>query len=298
VIWSATGAVRALTIPLIPNFSTALPTAFNAHGDVVGSDVGPGEHGWIWSESSGKYDLSAHLESASLEGGAADITSSGLVVLTTSAKTCQRDPSCWRTYLWKRASGYAALGLPGTDAEASVVGLGLNESGTVVGWTAADAGSAGPYRWSAGGGFTRLGNYATGSSAYGYATAVNSSGTAIGADLDPLSGSIVASAWAANGSIVRLSPEDPNPSVAVAINDAGTITGWAAVSTAVNHAVIWKPAAPNSGAGLRVPTSVAIRVSTASSACLANARSITSRQALFTCVSKVDADGARASRSR
>jgi hypothetical protein len=260
--------------------------------------VGPGEHGWIWSESSGKYDLSAHLESASLEGGAADITSSGLVVLTTSAKTCQRDPSCWRTYLWKRTSGYSALGLPGSDAEESVVGLGLNESGTVVGWTAANAGSANPYRWSAGGGFTRLSNYSTTASAYGYATAVNSSGTAIGADFEPGSGSIVASAWVASGSIVRLSPQDPNPSVAVAVNDAGTIAGWAAVSNGVNHAVIWKPAAPSSGAGLRVPTSVAIRASSASSACLTSPRSITSRQALFTCVTKVDADAVRASRSR
>jgi probable HAF family extracellular repeat protein len=298
VIWSASGTVRALTIPLIPNFTIALPTAFNARGDVVGSDAGAGEHGWIWSESSGKYDLSAHLQGATPEGSAADITSSGLVVLTTGGRVCQHDPTCWRTFLWKRTSGYLAIGLPGVDQEMNVVGLGVNETGTVVGWLASNGSGASPYRWVAGEGFTALANYSATGSSYGYGAAINSSGTIAGADLEPVSGSIVASAWLANGSIVRLSPDDPNPSVAVAINDPGTIAGWAAVADGVNHAVLWKASGAPSGSGLRVPSGVASRVSSASSGCLADARSITSRQALFSCVSAADWSAAKAGKSQ
>jgi hypothetical protein len=96
------------------------------------------------------------------------------------------------------------------------------------------------YRWSAATGFTMLANYSTGSSGYGYATAVNSNGAVVGAGFEPTSGSIVASMWLSNGSIVRLSPADPNPSVAVSITDQGTVAGWAAIRNNVNHAVIWK----------------------------------------------------------
>jgi hypothetical protein len=62
----------------------------------------------------------------------------------------------------------------------------------------------------------------------------------------------------------------------------------------VNHAVIWKPSSQASPAlvapafGLQAPTSVTSRVSTASAPCLADSRSIISRQALFACVVKAD----------
>jgi len=294
VVWSASGSISALPIPLIPNFTIALPAGFNARGDVVGSDGGGLQHGWIWSEAAGKYDLSASVQGGSNEGAAGGVTASGLVVLTTRANTCKRTTECWRTYLWSRTTGYRALGTPGGDSEANVTGFSLNETGTVAGWVTSGAmNGATPSRWAAGTGFTSLANYSTGSSGYGYATAVNSSGTVVGADFEPTSGSIVASTWLANGGIVRLSPDDPNPSVAVAINNPGTIAGWVAVSSGVNHAVIWQPSSQASGVIQRASTSVSVgvstsRVSTASSACLANPRSITSRQALFTCVIKAD----------
>jgi hypothetical protein len=116
----------------------------------------------------------------------------------------------------------------------------------------------------------------------------------VGADFEPASGSIVASTWLANGAIVKLSPNDPNPSVAVAISNTGTIAGWAAISNGVNHAVIWKPSSQSSPVvvapafGMQAPTSVTARVSTASAPCLADTRSIISRQALFDCVVKAD----------
>jgi uncharacterized membrane protein len=164
----------------------------------------------------------------------------------------------------------------------------MNETGTVAGWvTSGGASGTTPYRWQAGKEFTLLANYSTGASHYGYATAVNSNGTVVGADLDPASGSIVASTWFANGRIAKLSPEDPNPSVAVAVTDLGAIAGWAAVSNGVNHAVIWKPSSQLSPV-MRAPTSMTVRISTASAPCLADPRSITSRQALFACVVNTD----------
>jgi uncharacterized membrane protein len=73
----------------------------------------------------------------------------------------------------------------------------------------------------------------------------------------------------------------------VAISDLGTVAGWVAVSNGVNHAVIWKQSSQASSV-MRAPTSVSSRVSTASSPCLADPRSITSRQALFACVVSAD----------
>ena len=288
VVWSSSGSISALPIPLISGMTIALPTGFNARGDVVGSDAGGFQHGWIWSEADGKYDLSANIQGGSNEGSASAVTASGLVVLTTRAFTCKRTPECWRTYLWTQTTGYGSLGTPGNDSEANVTGLALNETGTVAGWvTSGGASGTTPYRWEAGKGFTLLANYSTGASQYGYATDVNSNGTVVGADFDPVSGSIVASTWFANGRIAKLSPDDPNPSVAVAISNLGTIAGWAAVSNGVNHAVIWKPSSQASPV-MRAPTSVTALVSTPSSPCLADPRSITSRQALFTCVVNAD----------
>jgi len=297
VVWSASGSISALSIPLIPGFGTALPTGFNAQGEVVGSDAGGTglQQGWIWSESDGKYNLSANAQGGSNEGAASDVTTSGLVVLTTRASTCRHTSECWRTYRWSQTKGYDPLGTPGNDPEADVTGLALNETGTVAGWaTAGTSSGTTPYRWDANSGFTILANYATGPSSYGYATAVSSNGTVVGADFEPASGSIVASTWLAGGSIVKLSPNDPNPSVAVAISNLGTIAGWAAISNGVNHAVIWKPSSQSSPAliapafGKQASTSATSRVSSASAPCLADPRSIISRQALFACVVNAD----------
>jgi probable HAF family extracellular repeat protein len=289
VVWSASGSISALPIPVTQSFTTILPTDFNARGDVVGSDAGGFQHGWFWSNTDGKVDLSANIGGGSNEGSASAVTGSGLVVLTTRANTCRRTAQCWRTYLWTQTTGYNPLGTPGGDSEANVTGLALNETGSVAGWLTSSASSATiPYRWVEGTGFTLLANYSTGSSGYGYATAIGSSGTVVGAAFEPASGSIVASTWRANGTIVKLSPEDPNPSVAVGINDPGTIAGWAAVSNGVNHAVIWKPLLQGSPVVMRAPTSVTGRISTPSAPCLADPRSITSRQALFACVVNAD----------
>ena len=297
VVWSASGSISALPIPLIPGFGFALPTDFNAHGDVVGSDAGGIgiQQGWVWSQADGKYNLSANAQGGSNEGAAGDVTASGLVLLTTRASTCRHTTECWRAYLWSQTKGYNPLGTPGNDPEANVTGLALNETGTVAGWaTSAAASGTTPFSWDSNSGFRLLANYASGSSSYGYATAVSSNGTVVGADFEPASGSIVASRWLASGGIVKLSPGDPNPSIAVAITNLGTIAGWAAISNGVNHAVIWTPSSQGSPTaiapafGLQASTPVTTRVSTASAPCLADPRSIISRQALFACVVNAD----------
>jgi probable HAF family extracellular repeat protein len=288
VVWSASGVIQALAIPLMPAFTLSSPTGFNARGDVVGWDAGgPGQHGWSWSSSAGKYDLSANVQGGSNEGSASDVTESGVVLLTSRAYTCTQVTECWRTYLWNGTGGYTSLGTPGNAAEADVTGLALNETGAVVGWaTTGRGGVPAPYGWSAGSGFTFLARYA-GSSNYGYATAVNSTGAIVGAALEPSSGSIVATTWPAAGGIVRLSRDDPNPSVAVAVNNLGTIAGWATVSNGGNHAVIWSPVS-NSSRAIQSAATPMRRISTASAPCLGDVRAITSRQALFACVLKSD----------
>jgi probable HAF family extracellular repeat protein len=288
VVWSESGALTVLPIPLLPNFVLASPVGFNNQGNIVGSDAGTaGQHGWIWSQTAGKYDLSEHAESGSNEGSASAITSTGLVLLTTRASTCAHAPQCWRASLWTDAAGYRPLGTPGGNPEAEVIGLSVNEAGTVVGSLTENASTgATPFRWTAGAGFTVLPQYASAGAGYGYATAVNSAGTIVGADFDPVSNSIVATAWAAAGGIVRLSPQDVNASVAIAVNNAGTIAGWSAIAEGVNHAVIWRPATQASRVDVRALASA--RVSTSSSKCLADARAITSRAALFACVMKAN----------
>jgi uncharacterized membrane protein len=87
---------------------------------------------------------------------------------------------------------------------------------------------------------------------------------------------------------VKLSPSDVNASIAVAINSAGTIAGWATTTNGVNHAVIWKASSAAARKNLSAPEGVSVRVSTVSSHCLADARSITSRGALYSCVAKAD----------
>jgi len=132
VVWSAAGSISALPISLIPGFTVALPTDFNARGDVVGSDAGGFQHGWIWSPSSGKYDLSANIDGG-YEGSASGVSASGLVLLTSMSNACVQTAECWRTYLWDKSAGYRSLGTPGNAAEVNVTGLALSETGTVAG---------------------------------------------------------------------------------------------------------------------------------------------------------------------
>jgi hypothetical protein len=246
----------------------------------------PGQHGWVWKRTSGKYDLSANVQGGTNEGSASAVSAAGVVVLTSRASTCMHATECWRTSLWTDATGFKALGTPDNDAEAEVTGFSLNDAGTVVGSVTRLGKGTAPYRWDSSTGFKVLPNQS--SSSYGYATAINSSGAVVGASLDESTGSIVATAWPSAGGILKLSPSDVNASIAVAISNAGTIAGWAAVSTGVNHAVIWKASTQAARTNLSTAGVANACFSTASTSCLTNARSIVSRGALFSCVAKAD----------
>jgi probable HAF family extracellular repeat protein len=305
VVWSASGSISVLPVPLTSSASSTFPQGFNDRGEVVGFDAGGDldQRAWIWSAHDGKSDLTSAGQVMSNEGSASAITPDGVALLTARAPTCTRNPQCWRTYLWSKNSGFQPLGVPDNNSEASVTGLAINEAGTVVGWTDGSGGVA-PYRWTAATGFTVLPDYP--SATYAYATGVNPSGNTVGAALDPTSGSIVATLWPASGGIQRLTPENPNPSVALAINSGGSIVGWASVSAGVNHAMIWVPSsqlarwqareAPSPSSLGSPSVSNAELLSATDDGCLKQMHSLGSRHALFACA--MQADRARRTGSR
>jgi hypothetical protein len=128
---------------------------------------------------------------------------------------------------------------------------------------------------------------------------VNASANTVGAALEPRSGSIVATLWPVSGGIQRLSPDDPNPSVALAINRAGTIAGWASVASGVNHAVIWVPSSQftrqQTAAAIALPNPGVVSsqrdMMSSATGCLKQMRSLGSRDALFGCVMEADRVG-------
>lgn len=287
VIWSSSGAIAALSIPLPSNAERGAPTDFNQQGEFVGWDLFALQHAWYWSESQGKYDINASVPGGSFETSAGGINASGVVVGTNHASVCPRSPECWHAFLWTFATGYRDLGTPGIDPNTNVVGLGLNDAATVVGWVSVPGLGLYPYRWSDNQGFTTLP-----SASYGYAVSINARGTAVGASRDPVYDAIQAVAWPRAGGLVKLSPGDPYPQVALAINDAGVVAGWASKDCCggENHATVWTLGSTvNALNAPPVAGSAPPAASTAvpgTIACLTDARALVSREALFACVVK------------
>ncbi|MFL5615822.1 MAG: hypothetical protein ACJ796_19310 [Gemmatimonadaceae bacterium] len=284
VIWSAGGTPRALAIPLLPGASFGRPSDFNEYGTVVGWDVAVSEHAWAWSADGGKVDLTVNVPGGSREGSATAISPSGAVLLTTEGSGCALVVECWRTYLWSPSSGYDALGTPANASDAAVTGLDANDGGTIVGWVAQGSTQTTAYRWSRKEGFTLLPHYADAPYPGGYGTAVNSLGTVVGAERASVSGTYVATLWPAGGGIVRLSADDPNPSIAVAISASGTVAGWAALSDGANHAVVW-----TLGSNVLSKRTVALSANQTSAGaaparCIADVGHVTSRQKVATCL--------------
>ncbi len=304
VIWTRSGSIQVLPVSAEGSASSVFPQGFNARGDVVGFDSGVnfGQHAWIWSATDGKSELTSAGQTASAEGNASAINSEGVALVSAAASTCTKDTQCWRSYLWSKSSGYLSLGVPHDDFETSVTGLAINNVRTVVGWTER-LGAVVAYRWTPATGFTVLPTYS--SAMYAYAAGVNDGGNTVGAALEP-AGSIVATLWPATGGVQKLSPRDPNPSVALAINAAGAIAGWATVPGGANHAVIWQPVPllsnpqlgtsdPSLSADLRSAREPQSPLAS-SAGCLKRIQSLQSRQALFTCV--IESDRTRLIHSR
>lgn len=292
VVWDPSGNVTPLPIPLLPGATSMGLADRNALGHVVGSGYGgsiPSSHAWIWSESAGIHDVTAEIPGA-YEAYGGGSNGSGVMVGTYRAAVCVRAPECWHAFVWSSLGGYRDLGVPENDLpNREVTGSALNDLGVVVGWTSLtrNAGPVQPYKWTESTGFTLLPTF---SSSYGYATSVNVMGTTAGASTDAQFGAIQAAAWPAAGGIVKLSPDDPNASVAVAINASGVVAGWSSLGTA-NHATVW---ILTPGRGASAPTTSMRSRSPMSSpaaksgpvGCLSDTRAIISKQLLIDCVVK------------
>jgi probable HAF family extracellular repeat protein len=290
-IWSSDGTINALAIPLLPGALFGAASDFNERGDVVGWDVVAEQHAWIWSEAQGKYDITAHVPGGSVEGAASAVADNGLVLGTNNSRTagCYRVPSCWRPFLWSYETGYRELGTPETDPTAHATGLGLSDGPTVVGWATTTGLGTRPYLWREGEGFTILPTLAG-----GYATAVNTAGTAVGVAWDPALQAYQATAWPRSGGAIRLSPDDPNPSVATSVNNAGEVVGSTAQSGGGNHATVWllgpasdllaSRAARTPAVSAGTVSAAAAAAGAAANACLSDTDALVSRGALLACI--------------
>ena len=304
VIWSSDGAITALPIPLLPGATFGFPADFNERGDVVGWDACVGtclgfvsQHAWFWSEALGKFDIMANFPGFGPEGVAVAVNRDGLALGTHDANAgCWRllVLNCWRPFLWSHESGFRELGTPWEgDTTAVATASDLGDGPTVVGTarsiTLAVAGR--PFVWTQRHGFSLLPVPSPGG---GSAFGLNNRGTVVGNAWNSSSTS-QAVAWRRSGGAIRLSPGDPNPSIAVAVNDLDIVVGWSAESSGANHATLWllgpashvlvaladrDPHQPEAGSG---PLMTAAAVA---SACLSDAQARMSRRALFACVAR------------
>lgn len=290
VLWSPAGAIDAVPIPLSAGAAFGAPSDVNEQGEVVGWDLLALQHAWAWSEPRGKYDITANVPGGSQEGVASAINAAGLVVGTNKAGVCTTVPECWHAFVWSLDGGYRDLGTPGDDPNTTVAGLGLNDVDAVVGWVSVGGFGVLPYRWCAAFGFTLLPALS-----YGYAIAIDAGGTAVGASWDPTHDAIQAVAWPAAGGFIKLSPDDPNPQVAVAINDAGAVAGWSSMDGGhgENHATLWTLGAGGSVVAGATPrptgTPPALADAPGTVACLSDTRALVSRDALFACLVESEA---------
>lgn len=292
VAWSPSGAITALPIAPLGGATFSFPTDANMSGVVVGWDDVVSQHAFAWSPSRGKVDLTATAPVAGFDGIAFAVNEVGQVGVTTQAfGACGTFPSCYRTYIWSQAAGWSALGTPGPDAGVAVLGSGLSERGIVVG-AVQGFGPSEAFRWSRGAGFRILPSGVDPAS-FGGATAaaLNERGTIVGRVFDWSRGGATAVLWpATGGGVVLLSPDDPNTAVPVAINELGTVAGWATVADGVNHAVTWRAAASTTlavrGAREVAPAAVRRYAAGPADACLASAETGATRQRLLACVAR------------
>lgn len=284
VMWSPDGTITALGIPLLPGGEFGVASAFNGQGDVVGWDVVTAPHAWAWSAARGKYDITANIPGGGYETLPSAVDDRGRVLGTNNSQTagCRLVSSCWRPFWWSAALGYHELGTPEADSTAVAVALGggLGNGSAVVGWTTTMTMGQRPYVWREGSGFTILPT-----SAGGYATAINREAVTVGVAWDAELSAYQATAWRPSGNPIRLSPDDANAQVALAINDTGVVVGWS-VRHEGNRATVWL-LGPASGALValvtRRPVKAAPVASSAASACLSNSDALVSRGALLAC---------------
>jgi len=296
VVWSSNGTIGARDTALAQCGVRHGERFQHERGDVVGWDVVGLQHAWIWSSAQGKYDITANVPGQGFEGVAGAVDGNGLVLGTNNSRTagCFGVTSCWRPFLWSSASGYRELGTPEADSTSVVTALGLSNGPTVVGWARTNALGSRPYVWREGEGYTILPT-----AGGGYATSVNTRGVTVGVAWHPELSAYQATVWRQSGGAVRLSPSDPNPQVALAVNEMDVVVGWSAQSSGANHATVWLlgPASSQlvalATSDARTPagsantmTVAAKAAGAAATACLSHPEALVSRSALFACVAR------------
>jgi hypothetical protein len=250
----------------------------------------------VWDRHGGTVDIGAQLP-VPYDNGASAINARGLVVGTQGG-------GLTRAFIWSPQGGSQVLGVPGDDPQRTpVAGVGLNDAGHVVGWTAVGLEEYGdiakdPYVWTPSSGFRLLPTRSSSPCCH-YAQAINAKGTIVGASaVEAPEFAITAVAWPAPDRIVALNGSDPNPSVAVAINAADVAVGWTATGegNGINHATLWRvrdvgESAPavlaRTGAipaGLLARATASVRPS--ATACLSDRKALRSRPDLIACVAR------------
>jgi probable HAF family extracellular repeat protein len=212
----------------------ALSTGYgiNQAGRVVGAS---GSSAFLWSQSRGFQRLDIGWAEA------LDINERGQV-------TGDRDFGCsgvgvWMGFIWKNGMWEDLGSLYGSHpstCQAGSTGRAVNNRGQVVGWSETAPFDPDPDNWNQhgflweDGAMTDLGSLGDWSEAWG----INGRGQIVGYTDSPLGGQ--ACVWE-NGSIQPLGwLGPPGWSIAVAINNAGTVVGWSSTAAGPEHAYRWR----------------------------------------------------------
>jgi probable HAF family extracellular repeat protein len=192
------------------------------------SPSGGGQHAMLWSRTTGMRDL-----------GTLGVGATGLAVNgkgEVAGVNYMNATSPPRAFFWSEKTGMVDIGaLPGGTMSTA---KGINDAGTVVGWSDNSTGAIRPFAWTLAGGMKDLGGLGGGG---GGAYAINSTGVIVGYS-DRGDGSSAATRW-----VPGRPPKDLGApgvsSQAVAINDAGLIVGE--INVWVNgvfgrHAMYWR----------------------------------------------------------
>jgi probable HAF family extracellular repeat protein len=244
VIWPKAGGIHPVGVTPLPNDPYMFASDFNERGEVVGTGEGEKEIGWYWTRRSGTVDLTNQLPYVGEGFSASKINGSGLVVGSFGTSGVDL-----RAFLWSKAGGYRSLGVPNPGAEyTEVTGIGVSNSGIVTGGTITGASGYRAYMWTPSKGYVILAHFPSPVSEtfpFDYAESVNGRGVVVGASYSRQHDAIQAALWTSPNAIVNLNGDEPNSSVAMAINDRGIVAGWTSLNdvTGISHATVWSPGA-------------------------------------------------------
>jgi probable HAF family extracellular repeat protein len=198
----------------------------NDNGLVVGSSsTGQATHAFLWSLGVGMRDLGTL---GGLYSRAAAINNAGQVVGTSDIEGGQTS----HAFLWTAEKGMQDLGtLGGTYSSASVI----DDKGRVFGITDAPGGGTRVFLWTPGQGMQDL----TATLGLPSLIDVNNAGQIAGTA--NVNGQDHAFLWTPGEGIRDLGTLGGEPTIAVALNEAGWVVGFAGVNTTLARPFVWTP---------------------------------------------------------